>query len=73
MRRLRDALLFVLLIYPLLIWGAVIVIRDNNGGRQTFTVEAVNIQPGVVTGMPDRIWSSGFERGKKAVARNRIR
>lgn len=60
MSRLRTALLIVLLIYPLIVSALVIIIRDNDGGRQVFNVEAINIQRGVVTGMPDRIFSSGF-------------
>lgn len=60
MKRLHDCLLVVLLLYPLIVSALVIVIRDNAGGRQTFTVEAINIQRGVVTGMPDRIFASGF-------------
>lgn len=60
MSRLRTTLLVVLLIYPLIVGALTIVIRDNTGGRTIYTVDAVVIDSGIVTGMPDRIFAAGF-------------
>lgn len=60
MKRLRDALLLVLLFYPLIVCAIVVVIRDNEHVIATYNVELVRITNGTVTGLPDRIFASGF-------------